>query len=348
MSIKVLAPQILWHGGQNEKGKPDRVYSIDMHPTNVLVTAGIDDSCPALGCVRLWNIDQLIVEESGTSNLPSFDTIEFDGKNNFLVEFNDHAKDVLAARFSPCGTKLATASQGRIIVYVVKTPEHWRKVTASNEVEKIWLSPALDDIHDISWSPDSSHIVAGSVDNRAEVVCLETRRSLFSLSGHRQGIHGVAWDPLDKFVCTESADRSLKLHAVTRVPSTSHVKLCGSGHQLAKMLHGEGRNLFADGTVESFFRRPAFSPDGAVLVAPTGLTRPPQHCHSRRHRHQHQHQHQHYYNDDDSCATHPAILHSYFLPIRLVVSAGLSHGIGRAFSCHPLLTSALQTRWVVE
>ncbi len=35
----------------------------------------------------------------------------------------------------------------------------------------------------------------------------------------------------------------------------------------------KSRNLFADATVPSFFRRPSFSPDGALFVAPTGIYR---------------------------------------------------------------------------
>ena len=35
-----------------------------------------------------------------------------------------------------------------------------------------------------------------------------------------------------------------------------------------------GKNLFADSTVPSFFRRPSFSPDGVLFVSPTGIYRP--------------------------------------------------------------------------
>ena len=35
----------------------------------------------------------------------------------------------------------------------------------------------------------------------------------------------------------------------------------------------KSRNLYADATVPSFFRRPAFSPDGELVVAPTGIHR---------------------------------------------------------------------------
>jgi hypothetical protein len=52
--MHVTTPQILWHGGGNENGKPDPVYSVDFHPTlPILATAGIDGGIPANGCVRV-------------------------------------------------------------------------------------------------------------------------------------------------------------------------------------------------------------------------------------------------------------------------------------------------------
>jgi hypothetical protein len=39
--------------GGCESGKPDPVYSVDMHPLNVLATAGIDANVPPKGSVRV-------------------------------------------------------------------------------------------------------------------------------------------------------------------------------------------------------------------------------------------------------------------------------------------------------
>jgi hypothetical protein len=49
----VSTPEVLWHGGGNENGKPDPVYSCDLHPLNVLATAGIDANVPPKGSVRV-------------------------------------------------------------------------------------------------------------------------------------------------------------------------------------------------------------------------------------------------------------------------------------------------------
>jgi hypothetical protein len=52
-SVEIYTPELLWHGGGNENGKPDPVYSVDMHPLDVLATAGIDANIPPKGSVRV-------------------------------------------------------------------------------------------------------------------------------------------------------------------------------------------------------------------------------------------------------------------------------------------------------
>ncbi len=51
--IRASTPELLWHGGGNENGKPDPVFSVDMVLNNVLATAGIDASVPPKGSVRV-------------------------------------------------------------------------------------------------------------------------------------------------------------------------------------------------------------------------------------------------------------------------------------------------------
>jgi hypothetical protein len=52
--IHVTTPEILWHGGGLDHGKPDPVYSVDYHPKeNILLTTGIDASVPPKGSIRV-------------------------------------------------------------------------------------------------------------------------------------------------------------------------------------------------------------------------------------------------------------------------------------------------------
>ena len=51
--MKACTPELLWHGGGNENGKPDPVFSVDISPNDILATAGIDASVPPKGSVRV-------------------------------------------------------------------------------------------------------------------------------------------------------------------------------------------------------------------------------------------------------------------------------------------------------
>ena len=59
--LKISTSFILWHGG-GDNGKPDPVYSVDMHPSEpIMATSGIDDSIPPKGSVRVSYNNQLLL-----------------------------------------------------------------------------------------------------------------------------------------------------------------------------------------------------------------------------------------------------------------------------------------------
>ena len=81
--------------------------------------------------------------------------------------------------------------------------------------KKIFLRPSLDEIYDVQWSPDSSFVIAGAINSKAEIVRVLTKeKESLILSGHTGYVQGVAWDPLDEMVVTQSADRTCKTHMV--------------------------------------------------------------------------------------------------------------------------------------
>ena len=290
--MEVATPEIIWHGGgtnENGRPKPDPVFSVHMHENNLLITAGINDNMPPMGCVRLWKVD--------SANLSGFNT------QNFIVELADHENVVNAAKFSPCGRMLASASDRRIIVYKAKSKEAWLNLENANALEKIWFNPSLTEIYDLQWSPDSSHIAAGAIDCKAEVIRISSRHSI-PLKDHTSYVQGIAWDPFNKMIVTQSADRSCRVHHIKSTGAAGRIAI--KGNSVIKMQmnlnehqqdneniaathfpqnakhQSEGpnatklkaKNLFVDSSVPCFFRRPTFSPDGMYFIAPTGLFRP--------------------------------------------------------------------------
>jgi chromatin assembly factor 1 subunit B len=307
--MEVFTEEILWHGGGMTNGKAERVFSVDMHPSGVLATTGFDGNAPPQGCARIWKF------VGDKRNKPEC-----------LTQFNDHQSDCHVARFSPCGKWLATASDRTIVCYKVESPDDWLLQNDKRRPTKVWLSTSLTEIYDVQWSPDSKYLLAGSINTRAEILEVEAKvQHNIAGSGHSHYVQGVAWDPLNEMIATQSADRSCRVYfikrqkkkkkgqnaraaaeksttagtavkfkgaigvikmvysdttatidAATGVPGSvvtggEDTEDAASSSHLPPLEKKVGTHLYADSTVESFFRRPAFSPDGALLVTPTGL-----------------------------------------------------------------------------
>ena len=80
--------------------------------------------------------------------------------------------------------------------------------------DRVWFANLeLAEIYDLQWSPDSSYVIAGATNARAQIVKIRTKETM-TLVGHTSLVKGVCWDPLNKYVVTQSSDRSFKAHLV--------------------------------------------------------------------------------------------------------------------------------------
>lgn len=168
-----------------------------------------------------------------------------------------------------------------------------------------------DDVMDLAWSPDGSALLSGSIDNRVMVweISEKKRGKLISqFVNHKHFVQGVAWDPAQQFVVSQSADRTCKVYTLRPPPAGRRNKIsqylqpaCDTAkefycaHTLSKKVvaptnssqqaqQGEGPTqgpkpervpLFLDESAPTFFRRPSWSPDGAFLALPAGMHRSP-------------------------------------------------------------------------
>lgn len=117
-------------------------------------------------------------------------------------------------------------------------------------------------------------ILIGLTNNTGQVWQVEAPKLIKTLKDHTHFVQGVAWDPLGTFLVTCSSDKTVKVwtldsrHAVCRLgrlasrPDADD-KFGASGD--------DGRSLFNDEGVVSFFRRLSFSKDGSTLLVPGGL-----------------------------------------------------------------------------
>ena len=126
------------------------------------------------------------------------------------------------------------------------------------------LKGHLEDVSDLSWSADGCRLVSGSVDNTIILWDVERGQALWRVRDHKHYVQGVTFDPIKKFIASLSSDRTLRLFnlhtGMTCVSSVSKITAADQTQFKA----------FKDETLPSFFRRLSYSPDGRILVVPSG------------------------------------------------------------------------------
>ena len=100
------------------------------------------------------------------------------------------------------------------------------------------------------------------------------------LDDHKGWVNGVCWDPLNQFIATISSDRMLRVYNTKNYKNTCKTykaqlpqAVLPSTNTEDAVLNDEMKNvrLFHDDTFQSFFRRMDMSPDGQLLVIPSGV-----------------------------------------------------------------------------
>jgi len=215
---------------------------------------------------------------------------------NFRATLVRHTKAVNVVRFSPDGLVLASAGDDSVICLWRRSKEKPSMVREEEEYnEEFWavfksLRGHLDDIYDLSWSQNGLNIISGSIDNSAIVWNAKTGEKLSILRDHKGLVQGVGWDPRNVVIATLSTDRCLRFYNVDKKFKCAATifkffiakkdaeiadKVENKENSQAGGKKGGGGNMtnvriYHDDTMKSFFRRPAFSPDGQLLVTPAG------------------------------------------------------------------------------
>ncbi|XP_046605773.1 chromatin assembly factor 1 subunit B [Neodiprion virginianus] len=262
--MKCTIPEISWHNR-------DPVLSIDLKPgVNKtsdgkifwrLATGGADSH------VLIWH---LTVNEVGAT------VVEFVG------DLSRHQKAVNVVRFSPSGEILASGDDESAIMLWKERGEFEPPPLAGDDTNQnkeqwnLWkiLRGHVEDVYDLSWSPDSNFLVSGSVDNTAILWDVEKGRSMGILSDHKGFVQGVSWDPSNQYVCTLSTDRQCRLFDINTKKTVQRVSKAKIPTPANHPLKDKTVRLFYDDTFQSFFRRLTFSPDGLLIIAPSGIIEP--------------------------------------------------------------------------
>ncbi|KAK9303944.1 hypothetical protein QLX08_004531 [Tetragonisca angustula] len=255
-------PEISWHNR-------DPVLSIDIQtgvhetPENEifwrLATGGADSH------VLIWH---LTTNESGAATVKC------------VAELERHHRAINVVRFSPSKDILASGDDESIII-LWKQKEDCEFFVNPNETKdkEQWISYKvlkghLEDVYDISWSPDSNMLVSGSVDNTAILWDVQQGRSVSILSDHKGFVQGVSWDPCNQYISTISTDRICRLIDINTKKTVQKVYKAKIPTPADHPIKDKAVRLFYDDTFKSYFRRLTFSIDGLLLIVPSGIIEP--------------------------------------------------------------------------
>ncbi|PKS09887.1 hypothetical protein jhhlp_004510 [Lomentospora prolificans] len=185
---------INWH----DQNAP--VYSAHFEPNGKgrLATAGGDNN------VRLWK-----VEGEGDNH-----------KVEYLSTLAKHTQAVNVVRWSPKGDLLASAGDdGNVILWVPSETHQAAFGSDGLEDKETWRARHMcrssgAEIYDLAWSPDGSHFIIGSMDNIARIYNTASGYLVRQIAEHSHYVQGVAWDPLNEFIATQSSDRSVHIYSL--------------------------------------------------------------------------------------------------------------------------------------
>ncbi|KAH8682321.1 WD40-repeat-containing domain protein [Xylariales sp. PMI_506] len=185
---------INWH----ESTSPIYSAHFEPHGKGRLATAGGDNH------VRLWKIE---VEGE-------------DRKVEYLATLSKHSQAVNVVRWAPKGELLGSAGDdGNVILWV--PTDNLQTVLGEEDLgdKEAWRAKHMcrssgAEIYDLAWSPDATYFIIGSMDNVARIYNAATGTLVRQIAEHSHYVQGVAWDPLNEYIATQSSDRSVHIYSL--------------------------------------------------------------------------------------------------------------------------------------
>ncbi|RVE50749.1 hypothetical protein evm_004659 [Chilo suppressalis] len=260
--MKFAIPEISWHNR-------DPVLSVDFQPKCDgngplrLATGGTDSH------VLIWYIT---TADAGSVSI------------EVAADLTRHQKAVNVVRWSPNGHLLASGDDESIIfIWQQKTEKEVAPVLEQGEEQykETWvihktLRGHMEDVLDLCWSPDSLHIASGSVDNKLMVWDVSRGRYSSIITDHKGFVQGVAWDPQNGFIVSASSDRVFRTFDISTKKVVSRSSKATLPFLLEHPLHNVKVRLYHDDTLQTYYRRLHFSPDGLLIAVPAGRIEPEQ------------------------------------------------------------------------
>lgn len=190
-----------------------------------------------------------------------------------------HQRAVNVVRWSPSGEFLASGDDESVIfIWKLKSENETVNIMEStNDQDKeTWITYKIlrghmEDVYDLSWSPNSTQLISGSVDNTAILWDIHKGKSFHILNDHKGFVQGVAWDPQNQYLATLSTDRYFRVYDINTKKIISRCSKSPLPLPKDHKFHGKNISLYHDDTLQTFFRRLSFSPDGMLVITPAGV-----------------------------------------------------------------------------
>ncbi|KAL2270973.1 hypothetical protein VTJ83DRAFT_344 [Remersonia thermophila] len=189
---------INWHHDNNN---PYPIYSAHFEPGGKgrLATGAGDNN------VRLWKL-----EDDGDGGQ----------RVDYLATLAKHTQAVNVVRWAPKGEVLASAGDdGNVILWVRSETHHPTFGSEGLDDKETWRPKHMcrslgTEIYDLAWSPDASFFIIGSMDNVARIYNAGTGTLVRQIAEHSHYVQGVAWDPMNEYIATQSSDRSVHIYSL--------------------------------------------------------------------------------------------------------------------------------------
>lgn len=249
--MRIIKPNWVTH--EDEKGNPQTIYSIHVHPDGTRLATGSIQNL-----IKIWStapiLDQAL-EDGGEELAP-----------RLLSQMEGHDGAVLCVRWAYSGRFLATSSDDAIVMVWFRSltgnPSKSFGAKATNiEDWKPWkrLAGHTSDVTGLAWSHDDHYLASVGLDNL--VLIWDGFDSSFillrRLDLHQGFVKGVVWDPVGQYLATQSDDRTVKIWRTTDWKLEADIKA-----------------PFVGCPTSTFFRRLSWSPDGAHIVTPNAMNGP--------------------------------------------------------------------------
>ncbi|UKK01442.1 Fasciclin-2-like protein [Theileria orientalis] len=298
---RVFLPQILWHSKDNKRC--DRVYSIDFQPqikeeveeksknttTLRLATGGADEF------VHIW---QITIHEHApqythfvNNNQNSENKVEFEQPLSIkiLARLVGHIGEVNSVRWSHDGRKLATGGEDRCIFLWVKgAKQNNFNDDVHNNYEEYWTRTHYfrlsNVVNTICWCPEDRVLSVSTEDGHVSLVDtqVEGTGKIRYFDGHTSFAQGVSLDPKNELLASLGSDQCLRVWKRRNQKMWKSVLVLKAARDrgdivpMAELennieLRKYSRLVFMSEELKTFFRRLDWSPDGRLLVAPTGI-----------------------------------------------------------------------------